>query len=47
MSVKNGSVVFLVEADEDPGLEVWAAGEAAEAFTQIYGLQVAVQRARL
>jgi exopolyphosphatase/guanosine-5'-triphosphate,3'-diphosphate pyrophosphatase len=47
MSVKRGSVVFLIEANGDPGLEVWAAGEAAGAFTQVYGLHVAVRRARL
>lgn len=46
MSVKNGSIVFLIEADEDPGLEVWAAGEATAAFTQVYGLQVMVRKAR-
>src|SRR6185312_5064269 len=46
MSVKNGSVIFLIESEDDPGLEVWAAGEAAAAFTQVYGLRVTVQRAR-
>jgi exopolyphosphatase/guanosine-5'-triphosphate,3'-diphosphate pyrophosphatase len=46
LSVKNGSVVFLIEADEDPSLEIWAAGEAAAAFTQVYGLHVAVRRER-
>jgi hypothetical protein len=39
-------VVFLIEADEDPSLEIWAAGEAAAAFTQVYGLHVAVRRER-
>jgi exopolyphosphatase/guanosine-5'-triphosphate,3'-diphosphate pyrophosphatase len=45
VALRNGSVVLLVDA-EDADLELWAVGEVAPAFKEIYGLNVAVQRAK-
>ncbi|HEX4810532.1 MAG TPA: Ppx/GppA phosphatase family protein [Bryobacteraceae bacterium] len=36
----------VVKADQDADLEIWAAGEAAQAFEEVYSLPVTVQRAR-
>jgi exopolyphosphatase/guanosine-5'-triphosphate,3'-diphosphate pyrophosphatase len=44
--VKNGAVQLMVEADQDADLEIWAAGEAAEVFEQVYSLPVTLQRAK-
>jgi exopolyphosphatase/guanosine-5'-triphosphate,3'-diphosphate pyrophosphatase len=46
ISTKNGSPVVLIEADEDADLEMWAVGEVAPAFTEVYGLNVTVQRTK-
>jgi exopolyphosphatase/guanosine-5'-triphosphate,3'-diphosphate pyrophosphatase len=42
--VKNGALQLMVDADPDADLEIWAAGEAAEAFEEVYSLPVTVQR---
>ena len=44
--VKNGALNLIVEADRDADLEIWAAGEAAEIFEQVYSLPVTLQRAK-
>jgi len=44
--LKNGSLQLTVEADPDADLEIWAAGEAAGAFEQVYSLPITIQRAK-
>jgi exopolyphosphatase/guanosine-5'-triphosphate,3'-diphosphate pyrophosphatase len=46
MSLKNGSVFLSIEAGEHADLEMWAVGEVAGSFTEIYGLSVSVRKAR-
>ncbi len=46
VSTKNGFISLLIEADADADLEMWAVGEVAPAFTEVYGLNVTVQRAK-
>ncbi|MGC2660733.1 MAG: Ppx/GppA phosphatase family protein [Bryobacteraceae bacterium] len=45
-AVKNGGLHLMVEADPDADLEIWAAGEAAQAFEQVYSLPVTFQRSK-
>lgn len=44
--LKNGALNLMVEADQDADLEIWAAGEAAQAFEQVYSLPVTLQRVK-
>jgi exopolyphosphatase/guanosine-5'-triphosphate,3'-diphosphate pyrophosphatase len=46
VSLKNGTAVLTIESEFDPDLEVWAVGEVAPAFRDVYGLNVAVQKAK-
>jgi len=43
-SLRDGTLSLLVEAEQDPDLEIWAANEAAEAFRESYGKSLVVQR---
>ncbi len=45
-SLKNGSVVLAVRAEPLADLEIWAAGETAGVFSQVYASNLSVQRAR-
>jgi exopolyphosphatase/guanosine-5'-triphosphate,3'-diphosphate pyrophosphatase len=44
--LKDGGLHLIVRADQDADLEIWAASEASEAFHEIYGLPVFLQRAK-
>jgi exopolyphosphatase / guanosine-5'-triphosphate,3'-diphosphate pyrophosphatase len=45
-ALKDGNVSLFVQADQDADLEIWAAGEAAKAFRDVYAKQISLQRAR-
>jgi exopolyphosphatase/guanosine-5'-triphosphate,3'-diphosphate pyrophosphatase len=42
----DGNINLQVEAEMDPDLEIWAAGEVAEVFLEIYGQPLTIQRAK-
>ena len=44
VSLKNGIASLVVEAETDPDLEMWAVGEVAPAFRDVYALNIAVQK---
>jgi exopolyphosphatase / guanosine-5'-triphosphate,3'-diphosphate pyrophosphatase len=44
-SVRNGIASLQVEAQTDPDLELWAVGEVAPAFRDVYGVSIAAQKA--
>ena len=45
-SARDGSVTILIDAQDDPDLEIWAASEAARTFEESYGQSIAIQRLR-
>ncbi len=42
--VRDGTVYLLVESENDPDLEIWAANEAARTFQQVYAKPVILER---
>ncbi|MBV9675373.1 MAG: Ppx/GppA family phosphatase [Acidobacteriaceae bacterium] len=44
--LRDNGIGLEIEANGDVGLELWAAGEAAKVFREIYGFPISVQRAR-
>jgi exopolyphosphatase/guanosine-5'-triphosphate,3'-diphosphate pyrophosphatase len=46
VSLRNGSATLIVESDEDADLEIWAVGEVASAFRDVYHLNLSVQRGK-
>jgi exopolyphosphatase/guanosine-5'-triphosphate,3'-diphosphate pyrophosphatase len=44
--LRDNSIGLEIEANGDVGLELWAAGEAAQSFREIYGFPISVQRAK-
>lgn len=45
-AAKDGAVTLLVQAEADADLEIWAAGEAARTFRDIYAKPILLQRGR-
>jgi exopolyphosphatase/guanosine-5'-triphosphate,3'-diphosphate pyrophosphatase len=43
-TLKGSTVVLRVRAEENADLEIWAVGEVADAFRQVYGIPISVQR---
>lgn len=44
-SLKGNTMLLQVQAEDDADLEIWAAGEVANAFREVYAMPVSVQRA--
>ena len=44
--LRDNGIGLEIEAEGDVGLELWAAGEAAKIFREIYGFPISVQRAK-
>jgi exopolyphosphatase/guanosine-5'-triphosphate,3'-diphosphate pyrophosphatase len=44
--LRDNGIGLEIEANGDVGLELWAAGEAARSFREIYGFPISVQRAK-
>jgi exopolyphosphatase / guanosine-5'-triphosphate,3'-diphosphate pyrophosphatase len=43
-TLKGSTVVLRVRAEENADLEIWAVGEVADAFRQVYGIPISVHR---
>ncbi len=45
-SIHDSGLSLRVEAESDPGLEIWAANEAAGVFREVYSKELSIQRAK-
>lgn len=45
-ALRDGNLNLLIHAEDDVDLEIWSANEAAQAFRDVYGKSLSLQRAK-